>query len=233
MIKKALNFIEKKMVEGKFFQWIFTMLQKAVTSVLYAVYTVCGKVVSLVFRIFKMIFLYPDKGLAVLARRHLAKKTPVENQIMFLTFQGDYTCNPKYIAEELIRENTDYKLIWDVKTNYPTSDYPLELRFVKHNTYEFYKQLAASKVPILWRDCSPTRRRISICSRPGMDPLVSSGWMETWSWAFGGSSWQRNARIRWICFCLTVILSQRCFGLHIGRMYRPLWWAMREMIFSS
>ncbi len=148
MIKKALNFIEKKMVEGKFFQWIFTMLQKAVTSVLYAVYTVCGKVVSLVFRIFKMIFLYPDKGLAVLARRHLAKKTPVENQIMFLTFQGDYTCNPKYIAEELIRENTDYKLIWDVKTNYPTSDYPLELRFVKHNTYEFYKQLAASKVII-------------------------------------------------------------------------------------
>ena len=117
MIKKALNFIEKKMVEGAFFKWIFLMLQKAITSIFYALYIVCSKVISLVFRIFSIIFLYPDKALSVLARRHLAKKTPVENQIMFLTFQGDYTCNPKYIAEELIRQNTDYKLVWDELSN--------------------------------------------------------------------------------------------------------------------
>jgi CDP-glycerol glycerophosphotransferase len=67
---------------------------------------------------------------------------------MFLTFQGDYTCNPKYIAEEMLRRGTDARLVWDVKTAIPRSDYPIELEFVYHNSYDFYKELAASKVVI-------------------------------------------------------------------------------------
>lgn len=148
MIKKIFYIIEKQMVEEHLLQWIFGLIRDLIISVLTLVFNIVTGVIKLVFKVIIKIFSYPDKALAVLARRHLAKKTPVENKIMFLTFQGDYTCNPKYIAEELLRQNSDYKLVWDVKTSYPTSDYPMGLKFVRHNTYDFYKELASSKVII-------------------------------------------------------------------------------------
>ena len=103
------------MVEEHLLQWIFGLIRNLIISVLTLVFNIVTGVIKLVFKVIIKIFSYPDKALAVLARRHLAKKTPVENKIMFLTFQGDYTCNPKYIAEELLRQNSDYKLVWDVK----------------------------------------------------------------------------------------------------------------------
>lgn len=148
MIKKLFSIFEKQMVEEKFLQWIFRTINNLIISIITWVFRLIAGVINIVFKVIIKIFSYPDKALAVLARRHLAKKTPVENKIMFLTFQGDYTCNPKYIAEELLRENSDYQLVWDVKTAYPTSDYPMGLKFVRHNTYEFYKELASAKVII-------------------------------------------------------------------------------------
>ena len=138
MIKKLFSIFEKQMVEEKFLQWIFRTINNLIISIITWVFRLIAGVINIVFKVIIKIFSYPDKALAVLARRHLAKKTPVENKIMFLTFQGDYTCNPKYIAEELLRENSDYQLVWDVKTAYPTSDYPMGLKFVRHNTYFFY-----------------------------------------------------------------------------------------------
>ena len=41
----------------------------------------------------------------------LFKKTK-ENQILFLTFQGPYTCNPKSIADEIIKQKLPYRLVW-------------------------------------------------------------------------------------------------------------------------
>lgn len=148
MIRKAFQIMGHMMVEGKLFQSLFLMLCRFVTGILRVIYNVIIKVIRIVFRILAKIFWYPDQALAILARRMMAKRTPVKDQIMFLTFQGDYTCNPKYIAEQLIREGCSYRMIWDVKTAIPTSDYPLQLQFVRHNSYEFFKELAASKVII-------------------------------------------------------------------------------------
>lgn len=148
MIKKLFGIFEKQMVEEKFLQWIFRTINNLIISILTLVFRLISSVINIVFKVIIKILSYPDKALAVLARHHLAKKTPVENKVMFLTFQGDYTCNPKYIAEELLRQNSDYQLVWDVKTAYPTSDYPMGLKFVRHNTYEFYKELASAKVII-------------------------------------------------------------------------------------
>ena len=47
-------------------------------------------------RIFMMIFLFKN------------------NKILFKTFNGAYTCNPKYIAEEILRQNLPYELVWVV-----------------------------------------------------------------------------------------------------------------------
>lgn len=148
MISRIGSTLAGKMVEGRFLSYLFWLLFKLMTGVITFVYKIVTGVLKLVTRAVCRILSYPDKLLAVLARRVLARHTPVKNQVMFLTFQGDYTCNPKYIAEEMIKEDTGARLVWDVKTAIPHSDYPIELQFVRHNSYEFYKELAASKVII-------------------------------------------------------------------------------------
>ena len=148
MISRFGNTLAQKLVEGRFLRYLCLLLYKLIIWIITLVYNVLTGIVRLVWRLISKILIYPDRLIAVLARRVLAMRTPVKNQVMFLTFQGDYTCNPKYIAEELIREDTDTRLVWDVKTAIPRSDYPIELQFVQHNTYEFYKELAASKVII-------------------------------------------------------------------------------------
>lgn len=146
MISRIGNTLASKMVEGRFLCYLFWLLYKLITGIITLVYKIVTSVLKLVLNLAYKILSYPDKVIAVLARRVLAKRTPVKNQVMFLTFQGDYTCNPKYIAEELIKADTGARLVWDVKTAIPHSDYPIKLQFVRHNSYEFFKELAASKV---------------------------------------------------------------------------------------
>ena len=38
--------------------------------------------------------------------------TIVSNRIVFMSFSNEYACNPKYIAEALIRSGVDYELFW-------------------------------------------------------------------------------------------------------------------------
>lgn len=148
MISRIGNTLAHKMVEGRFLRYLFLLLYKFISGIITLVSKALIGILKLVLTVINKVVLYPDRLIAILARRVLAKRTPVKNQVMFLTFQGDYTCNPKYIAEELIKEDTDMRLVWDVKTAIPRSDYPIELQFVSHNSYEFYKELAASKVII-------------------------------------------------------------------------------------
>ena len=69
------------------------------------------------------------------------------NTIMLITFQGNYNCNQKAIADEIIRRKLPYKLYWAVrKVNLEDLDqYPKELNIVKRESFKFYKALAQSK----------------------------------------------------------------------------------------
>lgn len=54
-----------------------------------------------------------DLKIGCFVRNRVLRRIPIQdNLIVFYSFQGDYTDNPKYIAEELIRRNTDCELIW-------------------------------------------------------------------------------------------------------------------------
>ena len=66
-------------------------------------------------------------------------------KVIFITFQGKYTCNPKAIAEEFIRRNSDYKLVWVVrKEDLKERDkFPSELKLVVRESLELYKELAS------------------------------------------------------------------------------------------
>ncbi len=148
MIKRIGETFARKMVCGGFFRYLFWLILQLLIGIVDFARKLIVGVLKLVWTVIYKIVYYPDQLIAVIARRVLARHTQVKDQVMFLTFQGDYTCNPKYIADEMIRQNKDYRMVWDVKTAIPRSDYPIELQFVRHNSYEFYKELAASKVII-------------------------------------------------------------------------------------
>lgn len=207
MLGKIFRGMGHKMVAGEFFQTIIGLICKVLVGVLEIIFKAVRLVIKRVFWIVKKIFYFVDYALAILAKYILAKKTPVENnKIMFLTFQGDYTCNPKKIADEIIKQGLDYQMVWDVKTIIPRSDYPLELNFVKHNTYEFYKELASSRVII---------ENTNIVERLGVHKKADQYLFQTWHGSLGikrldgdvvmGWRWKRIARNcqKKVDFCLS------------------------------
>lgn len=98
-----------------------------------------------------------------------------KSRIVFTTFegQGGYACNPRYIAEELLKNKDEYELIWLV--NDISKTFPDGIRKVK-NTYlnrAFY--LSTAKV---WID--NTRKPLGTKKRKGQY------YIQTWhgEWAF-------------------------------------------------
>lgn len=87
------------------------------------------------------------------ARKIYLKNIPVQqNKIVFYSFQGDYTDNPKYIAEELIRQNVDCEMVWiGRKTSALNPElFPKEISKVyEWWTLNAYEELASAKVLVL------------------------------------------------------------------------------------
>ncbi|MBQ5884407.1 MAG: CDP-glycerol glycerophosphotransferase family protein [Clostridia bacterium] len=90
------------------------------------------------------------RGIDILIARRVwkrfTKKIPVvKNQVMFRTFQDKYTCNPKYVCEELIKSGVDCKIVWvySQKTG-DLSQFPPQVKLVRFGTVEFYEAMAQS-----------------------------------------------------------------------------------------
>ena len=72
------------------------------------------------------------------------------NKIIFLTYQKNYTCNPKYIAEYIIKQNLPYKLIWGVeKAQLKTKGvFPQRIKRVDIRSHRFFFEMASAKIII-------------------------------------------------------------------------------------
>ncbi|MBR6349416.1 MAG: CDP-glycerol glycerophosphotransferase family protein [Lachnospiraceae bacterium] len=99
------------------------------------------------------VFDAPDRWLGTAVRKSMAKKTPTDpKKIMFIAFQGEYTCNPRYICDELIRQNVDCKIVWMSNSSFFLNGYepdPFEDRditIVKSTSADFYKELMSAKI---------------------------------------------------------------------------------------
>lgn len=93
---------------------------------------------------------YFDKLLSIPAIKSLSKKIDVnKNKIVFLTFSGEYDCNPKWICEEILKQELPYDLVWGV---YPdcvdVKDFPNRVRIVKRGSFEFYKEMSSAGIII-------------------------------------------------------------------------------------
>lgn len=82
--------------------------------------------------------------------RYAYEDLPIENnKIIFRTFNGGYNCNPKYIAEEIIRQNLSFKLVWVVNKNILNfiDDFPRDrIKLVMNGTPEEIKETATAKI---------------------------------------------------------------------------------------
>lgn len=90
-----------------------------------------------------------DLKIAHWAWKRLSKKTRViNNQIMFKTYQNNYTCNPKYFCRYLLKTNAKVKIIWVYsKKTKKSAHFPKDerVKLVRYGSYEYYKAMAQSK----------------------------------------------------------------------------------------
>ncbi|MCF0146433.1 MAG: CDP-glycerol glycerophosphotransferase family protein [Eubacterium sp.] len=89
------------------------------------------------------------KALTFLGIRILRPFFPVDDRkILFLTFSGNYDCNPKAICSEIIRQGLDLKLVWGVYElpKKEDSSFPDQVKPVKRNSVSFYKEISSAKI---------------------------------------------------------------------------------------
>lgn len=100
---------------------------------------------------------------------YLCRILPVrKRKIVFCCIEGTtgYSCNPKYIAEELIRQNEHvdeserFELVWLV--NDPTKQFPREIRVVKNTLWNRAYELSTAH---FWIDNS--RKQLEVRKRKG------------------------------------------------------------------
>lgn len=98
-----------------------------------------------------------DFALAILTRTIYTKFQKIDNKkVMFMTYNNNYICNPKYICDEIIRQKLPLDLVWATTTKQLTSDqYPPELRLVVRGKYEFFREAASAKVWVDNAVCFP------------------------------------------------------------------------------
>ncbi|MCR5784402.1 MAG: CDP-glycerol glycerophosphotransferase family protein [Eubacterium sp.] len=88
------------------------------------------------------------KKLHIYLFRHLYKVQ--KNKIVFLTFSGAYECNPKWIADEMIKEKAPYTYIWGIKEDTPVGAgyFPPQIKTINRESFAFYKHLFTAGVII-------------------------------------------------------------------------------------
>ena len=108
---------------------------------------------------------------------------PVEqNKIVFDNFNGgSYGCNPKYIAQEILRRNLPYDLVWlvkNVKKETQKANFPENIRLVGYGTKVALKELASAK---LWVN----NQRMNYFIKKGLTKKEGQYFIQTWHGSLG------------------------------------------------
>lgn len=83
------------------------------------------------------------------SNRKLCASLPVQkNKIIFMNYLGKpYGCNPKYIAEEILKRKLPVDMVWigqHINEDFIKS-FPKEVRFVEYKTKECLKEMASAR----------------------------------------------------------------------------------------
>lgn len=82
-------------------------------------------------------------------KKRAANENVKQNKIVFRTFQQDYTCNPKYICEELLRRKLPYDIVWLCKDDPEViKNFPVGVRVVREGSADAKKEIFSAKILI-------------------------------------------------------------------------------------
>lgn len=118
-----------------------------------------------------------DLYIQTFARRNFGKSIKVNNnKIIFINFQGLYTCNPKAICNEIIKQNLPYDLVFVAsKDSYKNKEilscFPQEVKVVKRGSYEFFQEATSSKI---WIDNSINMEYLNV--RKKKEQVIIQTW---------------------------------------------------------
>lgn len=113
--------------------------------------------------------------------RHQVMNTEiVKNKIVFNNFNGKgYGCNPKYIAEEIIRQKLPYELVWLVKNKHMCKDeFPKEIKLVEYTIANAIREFASAKVWI-------SNHRMPVLYANGLIKKKEQFYIQTWHGSLG------------------------------------------------
>ena len=124
--------------------------------------------------------------------KSLSKNTPIQNnKIVFITTRGSFNCNPRAIAEGIIRQGLPWELVWVTREEElgNMQQFPKELKLVINGSYDFYKEAMSAKV---WIDNSV---QLSYLNVPKKAEQIL---IETWHGSLGLKSFSNNKDKNWL-----------------------------------
>ena len=125
-------------------------------------------------------------GVRIKLRRTVARcdyyrDLPIQkNKIVFRSILRGYSCNPKYIAEELLRQKLPYDLVW-ITDRYVLKSlpyFPPNLRLVMLNTQEDLEELATARMWVM-------NERMNVFLKKGLKKKEGQCYIQTWHGTFG------------------------------------------------
>ena len=171
--------IRRATIEGKLFEKIYLKIKRRVVDCFN------GKNRK---KLFKKI----DTFIAKRSIRKMAAGEKVENdKILLMATRGGYNCNPRAIADEIIRQKLPWKLVWVARAeNYKRLDqFPKQLQLVKRGSYDFYREAARAKV---WIDNSVSLSYLNTWKKPEQVLI------ETWHGSLGIKRLETSTDKMWI-----------------------------------
>lgn len=71
-----------------------------------------------------------------------------DNKLFVMTYDNKYSCNPKYIADAIIRQNLPIDIVW-VGDGDSSDSFPSQIRVVRRTSLKMYKEQTSAKI---WLD---------------------------------------------------------------------------------
>lgn len=135
-----------------------------------------------------------DYIIGFLVRRIIYSRGKVENnKIFFMTFDDSYSCNARYIADEILRQKLPIQIVWVVpaKGKIIRSRYPEGAKLVRRGSYTMFEEQSSSRV---WIDNALN------CVWYGMPKKKEQVYINTWHGSMGikrlngNKTWMYRAR---------------------------------------
>lgn len=135
-----------------------------------------------------------DNLIGKLARKMAYRKGKVvRNKVFVMTYDDTYSCNPKYIVEELLRRKLplDIVCVTPEDEHADVSAFPMNVRLVQRKSFEMFEEMASARI---WIDNALS------CVWYGMPKKKDQVYFNTWHGSMGikklggPPSWLKRAK---------------------------------------